>query len=205
MQQGILIAFEGIDGTGKSTQLHLLAGKLNGLGYEVVATREPTDGQYGRKIRELFQNRHTISRQEELELFVKDRQEHVDEVITPALLAGKIVLTDRYYLSTVAYQGAAGLDPEMIMANNEAFAPKPDLAIVLVAPPSVGVHRIKTLRQEKLNDFEQEAGLAKVSAVFDGLQRHYITRIDGTMAVEQVHAAVWQRVKELLKDMDNQA
>jgi len=119
---GLLIAFEGIDGTGKTTQIRLLAEKLTARGHRVVATREPTDGKYGRKIRELFTKRHHVSAQEELDLFIADRKEHVREVIAPALAAGKIVLTDRYYFSTAAYQGAAGQDPEKIIKLNQAFA-----------------------------------------------------------------------------------
>ena len=103
---GLFIVFEGIDGTGKTTQLHLLAEKLRQRGYAVVSTREPTEGVYGQKIRELFVDRGAASPERELELFIADREQHVKETIEPALADGCIVLSDRYYLSTVAYQGA---------------------------------------------------------------------------------------------------
>jgi dTMP kinase len=106
---GFFIIFEGIDGTGKSTQLHLLAEKLKQLDYAVVSTREPTNGPYGKKIRELFVDRTAATLEEELELFIADRDQHVQEVIAPALADGSIVICDRYYLSTVAYQGARGI------------------------------------------------------------------------------------------------
>lgn len=111
-RKGLLIAFEGIDGTGKTTQIELLAEILRQRGLSVVATREPTDGQYGRKIRELYKNRKSVTPEEELALFLDDRREHVAQVIAPALASGKVVLTDRYYYSTAAYQGAAGHDPQ---------------------------------------------------------------------------------------------
>ncbi|HSH14189.1 MAG TPA: dTMP kinase, partial [Desulfurivibrionaceae bacterium] len=129
-RRGLLIAVEGIDGTGKSSQVRLLAETLKGKGYPVVVTREPTDGPYGRQIRSFFLKRQQLSPEAELELFMNDRRQHVRELVAPALAAGEIVITDRYYLSTAAYQGAAGRDPEEIMTANEAFAPVPDLVLL---------------------------------------------------------------------------
>lgn len=197
-RRGLLIAFEGIDGTGKSTQIQLLAERLRAMGLPVLATREPTGGQYGRKIREIFTNRASVTPAEELALFIADRREHVDQVITPALSRGTIVLTDRYYFSTAAYQGARGHDSQAIIAQNEEFAPIPDLVLLLAAPPAVGIHRVQHLRHEVLNDFEQEQGLNKVAAIFDGFCQPFLRRIDGAQAVERVHAAIWQAVKALL-------
>lgn len=195
---GLFIAFEGIDGTGKSTQVRLLADALAGKGHQVVVTREPTDGPFGRKIRELYTGRDQVSKEEELELFMADRRQHVEEVVGPALAAGKIVITDRYYFSTVAYQGAAGLDPDEIIRRNRAFAPQPDLVCLLVVPPEVGVHRIRNSRGDELNAFEQESTLEKVAAIFDSLAGDYIKRIDGTGAAPDVHLAVMARVREVL-------
>lgn len=198
MRKGLLIVFEGIDGTGKTTQLTMLADKLTGMGCNVVATREPTDGKYGQKIRQLYVDRNACSPEEELSLFIEDRKEHVNKVISPALASGKVVISDRYYLSTAAYQGAAGHDPEEILKQNEAFAPQPDLVLHLVVPISVGVHRIKNLRNETLNDFEKEESLKKVSRVFDSLDRDYIKRVDATLKVEEVHECVMVHVQQLL-------
>ncbi len=190
---GRLIVFEGIDGTGKSTQLHLLQRYLEARGNRVVATREPTDGEYGQAIRSLYRNRNTLSREEELALFISDRREHVTTVIAPALALGRIVLCDRYFLSTAAYQGAAGLDPELIIARN-GFAPPPDLALVFELDPREAVRRITEHRGELPNDFEQLDYLQKVDTVFRSMRLPYIRRIDASPAADQIQ----QRVRTLV-------
>lgn len=197
-RQGRLIVFEGIDGTGKTTQIALLAAELRQRGREVVETREPTGGIHGQRIRALYRNRAAYGPGEELALFVADRRQHVAELIAPALAAGKVVLTDRYYLSTAAYQGALGNDPEEIMRLNEEFAPRPDLAIILELPVGQGLARITGGRGEAPNDFEQESGLLAVATVFQGLQRPFIRRLDASQSIASVHVAVLQLVAEFL-------
>ena len=174
---GLLIAFEGIDGCGKSSHLRKLAGFLRERGCEVVETREPTDGPYGRRIRELFTRRGDISREEELELFIADRREHVAECIAPGLAAGRVVLTDRYYFSTAAYQGAAGLDVGEILAKN-SFAPEPDLVLLLQIAPEEGLRRIRERRGEIPNDFEELNSLRRAAAIFADFDSPRIRRID---------------------------
>jgi dTMP kinase len=203
IKSGLLIAFEGIDGTGKSTQIQLLAKKLRALEYEVVMTKEPTDGPVGQRIRKLYASRENVSQEEELQLFLADRRQHVTEVIAPALTAGKMVLTDRYYLSTAAYQGAAGLDPNEIIKRNEIFAPIPDIAFILDIPVSLGIKRIQTLRGEILNAFEQESELQKVAIIFNGLDLPYIKRIDGAQNISDVQQSIWKEVERLLFKRDS--
>jgi len=202
MKKGLLIAFEGIDGTGKSTQIHLLADYLRAKGFAVVETREPTDGPYGQKIRQLYLNRQSFTPEEELELFVQDRRQHVDEVIAPALADGKIVLTDRYYFSTVAYQGAAGMDPEAIFAANE-FAPCPDLVVLLVMDPDESVRRIEQLRGEQLNDFEQVEQLRKVAELFGSFSDDSISRVNGAVDVSRVQTEIRNLVQPLVDGFPN--
>ena len=197
--QGILIAMEGIDGTGKSTQLKLLGRYLRVRGCPVVETREPTDGPYGRKIRELFLSRAGTPPEEELELFIEDRRQHVVEVIEPALAQGSIVLTDRYYLSTAAYQGAAGIDPAEIFSRNQ-FAPEPDLVLLLTLPLELGLVRIRQLRGEVLNDFEQEDQLRQVAELFDSFQHPFIRRIDADAPLEVVAGEIEAAVNRLLQE-----
>ena len=102
----------------------LLAQYLGHLGLPVILTREPTNGLIGQKIRQIITNgRQGLTPAAELDLFLADRREHVHKVIQPALAAGKIVITDRYYFSSMAYQGALGLDPRDILATPRGFCP----------------------------------------------------------------------------------
>ncbi len=199
MNQGILIAFEGIDGTGKSTQLPQLAAYLRSLGLEVIETREPTTGVYGQEIRSLFQNRQRVTREHELELFLLDRRQHVEECILPALAEGKTVLTDRYYFSTAAYQGAAGCNPTEIFARN-SFAPEPDLVLLLVMSADESIARIRDLRGEELNDFEQRDQLEKVATLFASFPHGCIVRIPAARPMMEVQSSIREAVLQLLEN-----
>jgi len=181
----------------------LLSEELRQLGYAVLATREPTDGPYGKKIRELFLDRGSVSQEEELELFIADRAEHVKEVIAPALADGCVVVCDRYYLSTVAYQGANGLNQDLILEKNKNF-PVPDLAIILEIDPAQGIHRIQNQRNEHPNSFEQEANLQKVAEIFGAMQQDYIKRINGSGSIEHVHHLVFEAVAKVLAQKASQ-
>ena len=198
MSKSLLIAFEGIDGTGKSTQLPLLASHLRSQGHRVIETREPTDGPYGQEIRALFQNRQQVSRERELELFLLDRRQHIEECILPALAQGTIVLTDRYYFSTAAYQGAAGCDPAVIFGRN-SFAPEPDLVLLLTLSAAESVARIRELRGEALNDFEQLEQLEKVASLFASFPHGCIVRIPAARPVSEVQASIRSAVQQLLE------
>lgn len=195
---GTLIVFEGTDGTGKSTQLALLADYLEESGYEVISTREPTDGTFGQRIRRLYLNREDCSPTEELELFINDRREHVRELLIPSLEDGKIVLCDRYFLSTVAYQGAIGFDIEELLELN-SFAPEPDLALLFRAPLETGLDRITNNRGDILNDFEKKDNLIRVAGIFDSIRRPYIYPINATGTIEEVHQQVLEHVLPVLQ------
>src|SRR5262249_2995513 len=124
--RGLFIVFEGVDGAGKTTQLRLLDECLRREGYDVVCLKQPTEGTGGTKLRDLAHHgREPVSPAPELEWFIQDRREDVEQNIRPALACGQIVLLDRYYFSTIAYQGALQLDPEEIRVRNQAFAPPP--------------------------------------------------------------------------------
>lgn len=197
MRRGVLIAFEGIDGTGKSTQLPMLADFLREKNLPVLTTREPTDGPYGQRIRALYRDRRQATPEQELELFLQDRRQHVDQVIAPALAAGKIVLTDRYYFSTAAYQGAAGCDPNEIFARHD-FAPEPDLVVLLTQTPTDSLARIRDKRGEIPNDFEQQDQLEKVAALFASFDHGCIVRIHAVRAIAEVHEDIRAAVLSLL-------
>jgi dTMP kinase len=192
LDKGVLVALEGIDGAGKTTQSARLAELLRQDGLDVVVSKEPTNGPWGRKLRESAQAGR-LSAEEELELFIRDRQEHVDTVIAPALAAGQVVIVDRYYFSTVAYQGARGMDPKLIQEQNEAFAPKPDLLVIIEVPPAIGVQRIRE-RGGRENHFEQESSLEAVARVFDTVDFSHTLRVDGTLPLEQVTLRITDRL-----------
>jgi dTMP kinase len=193
---GRLIVLEGLDGTGKSTQVPRLAKRLAAGGREVVTTREPYDCAPGRKIRELAQLHAPVPAEEELALFVAQRRMHVRERIAPALARGAVVISDRYFLSTVAYQGARGLDPARLLAESEAEFPLPDLALLLVLAPADGLARVATRGGTAEPAFEKADFLARVRTIFDALDRPYLERVDaaGTPdAVEDRLAAAIHR------------
>ena len=198
MNGGRLIAFEGIDGCGKSTQLERLAARLRALGCDVVTTREPTEFPSGRRIREMARSGVPLAAEEELRWFVEDRRVHVAEVIAPALRAGQIVLTDRYFLSTVAYQGARGLDHEQILADSEAEFPIPDLVVLLEIDPKIGLDRVHARGAELEGVFEQREFLARVASVFDRLSRPYLERVPGDGEPDPIEAIIADRVRARL-------
>ncbi len=202
LTKGIFVVLEGIDGTGKTTQLALLAEKYQEAGFPVVRTREPTDGIWGKQIREIAaKGRDHISPEYELDLFLKDREEHVANVIEPALRARNIVLSDRYYYSTIAYQSAIGIDPDHIRRRNEELFPKPDVVILLDARPEVGISRIVQGRREKNNQgFEQQAYLEEVRKRFKELRSDPLVReIDSTRPAQTVFRDIALLTDKLVK------
>ena len=190
VKRGKLIAFEGIDGCGKSTQLEMLAGALRGRGIDVVATREPTAGEHGQRIRAMAQSGERVDPKQELEWFVLDRREHVASVIEPGLAAGRVVLTDRYYLSSVAYQGARGLDAKSILADSEAEFPLPDLVVVIEIDPEKGLARVGARGGVAEPVFEEIDFQRRVAEQFAALGCAYLMRVPGDGAPEAVHRRV---------------
>lgn len=199
-KQGLLLVFEGIDGSGKSTQARLLYETLLRKGIKAVLTKEPTDGPFGKKLRQLAQQgRDEISLQEEYDLFMQDRAEHVEKELIPQLDQGAVVVCDRYFYSTMAYQGALGMDPETIYAENARRFPTPDKIFYITVSPTIGRSRITSGRKETPNLFEKEAYLKKVAALFDAMPYDEIVRIDGSNDIAAVQQAVWDVVELILE------
>jgi dTMP kinase len=199
LSRGLLIVFEGLDGAGKTTQVRFLEARLRYAGYDVVCLKEPTEGIWGQKLRHLAQyGREQVSPAVELEWFLQDRHEDVEQNIRPALARGQIVLLDRYYFSTMAYQGALQGDVEEIRVRNEAFAPPPDLLFILEIPPEVGLQRVRQREAGALSHFERLASLTRVAAIFAAMQFPYLRRLDASQAASTVQEWIWQEVASCL-------
>ncbi len=185
MAKGTFIVIEGIDGTGKSTQAKRLGEWFRSLGREVVLSYEPTHGQWGKQLRDsMTQGR--LPADEELELFIKDRKQHIATLIQPALDAGNVVILDRYYFSTMAYQGARGFDPQTIRERNEAFAPQPDLLLILDLDIDTA-HRRIGVRGDNANEFEQREILTKCREIFLSLKHEdFAEVIDANAGMDEV-------------------
>lgn len=197
MGRGFLLVLEGVDGSGKTTLARSLAQVLSARGYEVVSTREPTDGPYGRQIRALAATgRGAVTAEEELQLFHQDRQAHVAQVVRPALDRGAVVIQDRSYFSTIAYQGERGLDRSQILRQSQAIAPAPDLLLVVDVPAEVAVERIRVSRGAAPDDFEGQQALARIREVFRGFREAVV--LDGREAPEVVLAQALQILEPLL-------
>jgi len=181
---GFLIAIEGIDGSGKTTQAHLVQATLQARKLVVYREKEPTTGQFGQMLRDSALTGR-LSLEEEVEVFIKDRREHVETKINPALADGHIVICDRYYFSSMAYQGAHGIDPEDIMRRNELFAPEPDLLVILDIEPKLGLERIRT-RGDRANHFEKTGTLKKAREIFMNIKKPYSYRLDARQEPEKL-------------------
>ena len=185
-KRGLLIVIEGIDGTGKSTQAQMLAESLRAAGETVILDREPSDGPFG-KILRASMTEGRLEPQEELDLFHKDRKQHVDDVILPALERGEHVVLDRYYFSTMAYQGARGFDIAELRAHNESFAPAPDILFILDLSVDAALERIGT-RGDEANEFEQRDALQFCRDTFLSVKDEAYSRvIDSSPSLKEIH------------------
>jgi len=188
LTKGILIAIEGIDGAGKTTQVQMISDYYKKEGFQVSRFREPTRGPYGQMIRELaMKGRDHVSAQEEFELFIKDREEDCNLNIGPALDRKELVIMDRYYFSSIAYQGALGLDVKYIQEENEKIAIKPDLVIILDCAVKIGLNRIMDFRNEIPNHFEQEELLEKSREIFNKMHDSNIQIIDSSRNEDEIY------------------
>jgi dTMP kinase len=162
----MFITLEGIEGSGKTTQIEGLRNYFEDLGHRCVVTREPGGTAIGRKIREILLNpaNDELLPMAELLLYMADRAQHLDAVVRPALAEGKVVLSDRYFDATVVYQGdARGLDVNLIYRLHALLFDdlKPDLTLLLDLPPQMGLGRVwlqlnKGSRSGRESRFEEE-------------------------------------------------
>jgi dTMP kinase len=207
LRRGILIALEGIDGAGKTTQAILLLKKLEKEGYPAVCFHEPTNSKWGLKIRDLALNgRHQTSPEEEMNFFYQDRVEDVEKNIRPALKNKNAVIMDRYYFSNIAYQSVRGLNPDIIEERNERIAPRPDLLIILDLTPQAALKRIKEKRNGQPNHFERMRQLERIRDIFIGRfkERAYVKIVNGDDARSEsaIAGEIWELVKPLVKEAE---
>lgn len=187
LKKGVLIVLDGIDGTGKTTQAKRLLASLQKKGWAAVYFREPSDSQWGLAVKRKASIADSLSPEEELDLFQRDRRENVTKNIEPALREKKVIVLDRYYFSTIAYQGARGIDPEMIRRRNESFAAKPDLVFILDIAPQGGLERIVKSRKKMDIHFERQDYLAEVRKIFRRFEGENIHHIDASRSEDVIY------------------
>jgi len=198
MKRGKFIVFEGIDGAGLTTQANLLEKALKKAGYKVVLTKEPTNGLIGGLIRACLKNEWKTSLLSLQLLFAADRAHHLEKEILPALKKGKIVICDRYLLSTIAY-GMISLEKEWLKFINSKFL-QPDLTILLDLSVEVSLKRIK-LSRFGAELFEKKEELRKVRKNYLKLAKEFpnVYVIDASRSIEEVHEEVKKLVNRVLK------
>lgn len=187
---GILIAFDGIDGAGKTTQVMLLKSTLEAIGETVVVSKEPTDGEWGQKLRDsALTGRMPFD--EELDAFIRDRQDHLSRKIIPALEAGSVVILDRYFYSTIAYQGILVADYSAIEQQVRTNVVAPDVAYWMDLPADLAVSRVIS-RDGRPNLFERQEDLAKAGEIFRSISTAdaVLRKVDASTSIVELHKFV---------------
>lgn len=205
---GLFITLEGLEGSGKTTQQKYIVNELRDRGLDVLLTREPGATRLGKKIRQLLLDPDwsEMTPRAEILLFAADRAQHVEEIVRPALNEGKIVISDRYFDSNLAYQGyGRGLDIEIVRKINLWAVDylKPDLTFFLDLPVEIGLARARAqtvdklgdrLEREELNFYKQiRAGYLKLAK-----ESERFRVIDATKSIEDVKLDILQKIEEMI-------
>ncbi len=202
---GVLITFEGPDASGKTTQIRLLEEMLRGMGLQPLLTREPGGTPIGERIREILLDRSSqeMTPMTEMLLYAASRAQHVEQVIRPALEAGRIVISDRFTDSSIAYQGY-GRELGETVARINAIATgglEPDLTFLLMTTPESMRKRIAEEQQDRM-EAEQDAFHEKVLRGFLEVHRQHperIERIDGTQTIEAIAARIREKALAIIR------
>jgi dTMP kinase len=210
--RGRFITFEGIDGSGKSTQLRLLAGDLRVRGFDVLTTFQPGGTPLGRRLREAFlETEENVHPMAELLLFAADRAQHVNFLIKPALAAGRIVISDRYSDATAAYQGAGrGFDEKVIAQVIELATDglKPDLTLFFDIPIEKAILRtssrtddetVKNRMDRETTEFYERVRKSYLKIAENEPGRFRVIEASGS--IEEVHAKVSAVMTEFLESV----
>ena len=193
---GTFIVFEGLDGSGQSTQAELLRHYFEDNKDSVVLTKEPTeDSESGRTIRKVLKKEEKIEPDELQKLFVQDRKEHLNNLIIPNLKNGKFVISDRYFLSTCAF-GGINLDMEWLIELNNKFI-LPNITFLLNVDPRICIERIDK-RGKRFEFFEEEKKLTKVRENYFKLAKRFpnIYIINGEFSKEAVFKEILNKFKK---------
>lgn len=207
---GKFITFEGIDGSGKSTQLRMLAGSLRERGIDLIMTQEPGGTPLGRRLRDAFlETEESVTPIAELLLFAADRAQHVEFLIRPALAQGRVVISDRYADATFAYQGAGRGFDEKTVNNVIKLATsglKPDLTLFFDIPIAVALERMNARGEsgERANrmDFETVEFYERVREAYLGIASREPKRfqiVDASGSVDEIQRRVLELVTATLK------
>ncbi len=205
--RGVFITFEGLDGTGKTTQIHELEIKLLELGLPYKKTREPGGTPIAEKIRDIILDPKNTEMcfQAETLLYAASRAQHVSEVILPSIEKGEIVICDRFFDSTLAYQGyARSLNLEDLhYINNFAMqGVKPDLTFLLDIPADHTSERINSRELDRLDleemDFKKRvrAGFLKIA----DFEKNRVKVINASLGIQEIHDIIWDKTKSILKE-----
>ncbi|RLC38087.1 MAG: dTMP kinase [Candidatus Nealsonbacteria bacterium] len=195
---GRFIVFEGLDGSGQSTQVKLLAEFLEKRGYKVLKTKEPTkDSVAGKKIAKILHKKEEVPPFEFQKLFSKDRAWHLKKIIIPALKERKIVISDRYFFSSFSYGITEGVELKELIALNKKFL-LPDLVFFLDVSPEICIQRIGRRGKEKTL-FEEKEILKKVYENYKKVLKEFekttkIFIINGERSIEEVFEDVKSRI-----------
>jgi dTMP kinase len=190
-RNGLLICIEGLDKSGKTTQSLLLVDALRSRGLEAVYTTEPSAGEIGSFIkRYVLRRKQRIPASVEALLFAADRVDHVEREIKPMLKEGKIIVSDRYIYSSIAYQGAAGLDIEWIKEINK-MALEPDLAIYIDVPLEVIMRRLKGKERTVMEHPDIQMKVRDIYATL--VKEGKLIPVDGNRPIKKVSSQI-QRI-----------
>jgi dTMP kinase len=196
-KKGVFICIEGLDGSGKTTHAHRIVRHLQKNGFDAVYTTEPSIGELGKFIRSsaVLEGKKRVPRVVEALLFALDRVEHLENDVKPALAEGKIVISDRCVYSSLAYQGAAGLDLEWIEEINRMALPA-DLAIYIDVPPEVVVKRIRR-KKSVMETLETQRKVQEVYMKY--VENGQLVAVDGDKRKAEVTESILAVIMDFLE------
>ncbi len=194
--RGLFVVFEGIDASGKSSQSRMLYEHLRKKGYKAILTKEPTDGAMGKLLKKALGGKIKLDPRALALLFAADRIEHVKKTIEPAINRGTVVISDRYYYSSLAYQGLE--NPEAWLRAINKFAAKPDMIFYIDVTPEESIRRINSDNHRKKKElFEREALQEKVRSRYLALVRkENMILINGMRNAKEVHREIARLVEK---------